>query len=118
MRRFWLLFAQTVTVGLACWFILASLKPQWAGALLDGRNGLGSAPAPTAIQAPPSASPAQASYREAASRAMPAVVNIFTSKSARQQQHPLMDDPLFRRFFGDPQEDQLTCVWKPMGVSA
>ena len=29
MRRLWLLFAQTVTVGLALWFIVATLKPQW-----------------------------------------------------------------------------------------
>jgi serine protease DegQ len=29
------------------------------------------------------------------------VVNIFTSKEVRSQRNPLMDDPLFRRFFGD-----------------
>ena len=32
---------------------------------------------------------------------MPAVVNIFTTKAAKQQPHPFGDDPLFRRFFGD-----------------
>jgi S1-C subfamily serine protease len=34
-------------------------------------------------------------------KAAPAVVNIFTSGSAKGQKHPFMDDPLFRRFFGD-----------------
>jgi serine protease DegQ len=29
------------------------------------------------------------------------VVNIFTTKEAKQQPHPLNNDPLFRRFFGD-----------------
>jgi serine protease DegQ len=30
MRRLWLVFAQTVTIGLALWFIVATLKPDWA----------------------------------------------------------------------------------------
>jgi serine protease DegQ len=29
MKRLWLLFAQTVTVALALWFIVATLKPEW-----------------------------------------------------------------------------------------
>ena len=33
--------------------------------------------------------------------AAPAVVNIYTQKRVREQRNPLMDDPLFRRFFGD-----------------
>ncbi len=37
---------------------------------------------------------------------MPAVVNIFTTKGAREPKTPFMDDPLFRRFFGDQQEDR------------
>jgi hypothetical protein len=32
---------------------------------------------------------------------MPSVVNIFTSKEVKLPRHPFMDDPLFRRFFGD-----------------
>ncbi|MCM8750730.1 hypothetical protein NET02_16455, partial [Thermomicrobiaceae bacterium CFH 74404] len=28
-RRLWLLFAQTVTVLLAVWFVVATLKPHW-----------------------------------------------------------------------------------------
>jgi FAD/FMN-containing dehydrogenase len=32
---------------------------------------------------------------------MPSVVNISTSKEVKLRRHPFMDDPLFRRFFGD-----------------
>jgi serine protease DegQ len=33
------------------------------------------------------------------------VVNIFTSKDVRAQRHPLLNDPMFRRFFGEPQDE-------------
>lgn len=102
MRRLWLLFAQTVTVALALWFIVATLKPEWLASGVAGRP-LESASVPVQ-EAPVStmATPAgQASYREAARRAMPAVVNIFTTKEARTQAHPSQNDPFFRRFFGD-----------------
>ncbi len=99
MRRLWLLFAQTVTVALALWFIVATLKPEW----------LARAPASVQLQsttvpvreADGSSTSAQNTYRAASQRAMPAVVNIFTTKAAKQQPHPFGDDPLFRRFFGD-----------------
>ena len=29
LRRFWLFFAQAVTVILALWFVIATLKPDW-----------------------------------------------------------------------------------------
>ena len=35
-------------------------------------------------------------------RSMPAVVNISTSTNVRQQQNPLMNDPVFRHFFNIP----------------
>jgi serine protease DegS len=43
------------------------------------------------------------SYASAVKRAAPAVVNIYTSKTVRQQLHPLFSDPLFRRFFSQQQ---------------
>lgn len=107
MRRLWLLFAQTVTVGLAIWFIVASLKPEWAGSLIGGSRDVRVTTASVPmLEAPANAMAIQASYREAAKRAMPAVVNIFTTKGARQPKTPFMDDPLFRRFFGDQQEER------------
>ena len=29
MRRLWLLFSQTVTILVAVWFVLITLKPEW-----------------------------------------------------------------------------------------
>lgn len=40
------------------------------------------------------------SYAEAVKQAAPAVVNIYTSKTITRKHHPLLDDPLFRQFFG------------------
>ncbi len=39
-------------------------------------------------------------------RSVPAVVNIFTRTRVPQQQHPLLSDPFFRRFFDVPQQPQ------------
>lgn len=100
MRRLWLLFAQTITIGLALWFIVAALKPQW----LAGGGSTPTVPvaeAPVAMKEAAISTSFQGSYREAANRAMPSVVNIFTSKEARQPKNPFMDDPFFRKFFGD-----------------
>jgi serine protease DegQ len=105
MQRLWLLFAQTVTVGLALWFIVATLKPDWA----KPDNGPANVPVTVSAvpmqesRSPPSAT--QGSYREASARAMPAVVNIYTTKEARQPAYPF-DDPFFRRFFGDRSGEQ------------
>lgn len=40
-----------------------------------------------------------ASYAPAVNLAAPAVVNIYTSKTVRQQSHPLLNEPFFRRFY-------------------
>jgi serine protease DegQ len=107
MRRCWLLFAQTVTIALALYLVVAAVRPDW---LAWPRRPL--APATLAGPGPrppvPDATPAAGSYREAAGRAMPAVVNILTSKE-RAREHPLLKDPFLRRFFGDrlpPAEQQ------------
>ena len=108
MRRYWLLFAQTVTVALALYVVVAALRPDLlrrpgsmsqAGILAD---------TVPVLQAPLTGAGAAGggSYRDAAGRAMPAVVNILTSKSLGKN-HPLLKDPFFRRFFGDrPQEQE------------
>ncbi len=49
----------------------------------------------------------QASYALAVELASPAVVNVYTSKfTSLQQKNPLLHDPLFRRFFGQPDKPQ------------
>ena len=41
------------------------------------------------------------SFADAAGKSRPSVVNIFTSKQIRTPRPPFMDDPVFRRFFGE-----------------
>ncbi|WP_454723380.1 MULTISPECIES: Do family serine endopeptidase [Cupriavidus] len=103
LRRFWLFFAQAVTVVLAVWFVVATLKPEW---LQRGRVAVQSGSPIVALkEVVPSVagSSAQGSYSDAAQQAMPAVVNIFTSKngSKRTPNNPQAEDPWFRFFFGD-----------------
>ncbi len=105
MRKLWLIFAQTVTACLAVLFVITTLKPEWLG------KPAGLAPSIVALQESSSAGApvaAATSYRDAAQRALPSVVHIFTSQKIRTPRHPLIDDPLFRHFFGErPQaEDQ------------
>lgn len=57
-------------------------------------------------QQPPPRVPAsraeiQFSFAPLVQRAAPAVVNVYTRRVERVQRSPLMDDPFFRRFFGD-----------------
>ena len=41
------------------------------------------------------------SYAPAVKQAAPAVVNIQTTKTITERQHPLANDPIFQQFFGD-----------------
>ena len=41
------------------------------------------------------------SYADAARKALPSVVHIYTSKEVKTPRHPFADDPVFRYFFGD-----------------
>ena len=49
-----------------------------------------------------------ASYSAAVKVAAPAVVNIFTTQKVKQVNHPFMNDPTFREFFGNQLPDQFT----------
>ncbi|CAH2932010.1 MAG: Outer membrane stress sensor protease DegQ, serine protease [uncultured Paraburkholderia sp.] len=102
LRRFWLFFAQEVTVLLALMFIIATLKPQWLQR--QGQFGKQLAEPIVALRevAPGIGNgPATASYADAAQKAMPAVVNVFSSKDGSLPPDPRAKDPLFRYFFGD-----------------
>ena len=105
MRRLWLLFAQTVTVVLALYSVYAAVRPDGALRVASRVEAIGSVPSgPALVQATGSA-PAPGSYRNAAARAMPAVVNILASKAPRRRHHPLLRDPFFKKFFGDRDHD-------------
>jgi len=96
MRRLWLIFAQTVTVALAVLFVVSTLKPEWLA------RGPAVAAFQEATQAPGEEGKAPpSSFRDAARRALPAVVHIYTTQEIKTPRHPLFDDPIFRHFFGD-----------------
>ncbi|GIK87593.1 MAG: trypsin-like peptidase domain-containing protein [Burkholderiales bacterium] len=100
LRKFWLLFAQACTLVLAALFVVATLRPD----LLPRFSGTGNvvllqqAAGPVVPPAPGAGG--TASFAGAAKAAMPAVVNIYTSKEMRGR-HPLLDDHLLRRYFPD-----------------
>jgi serine protease DegQ len=103
LRRFWLFFAQAVTVLLALMFIVVTLKPQW----LQRQGQLGKQLASPIVAlrevAPGTGStPTVTSYADAAQKAMPAVVNVFSGKAGSLPPNPQANDPLFRYFFGNP----------------
>ena len=96
MRKFWLLFAQATTIGLAMLFIVHTLKP----GLLP--NAARSGVVTLYENTPDSGSKIPAAgFSAAAKKVMPAVVNIFTSSTVKVPANPFMDDPRFRFFFGD-----------------
>lgn len=101
MKRTWLLFAQAVTVLLAAYFVVATLKPEWVN---RGTTTLGGVV--SIIEAPVSTPgiPAPGSLSAAAKKASPAVVSINASKAARR--HPRANDPWFQFFFGDQGDSQ------------
>lgn len=102
-KKLWLMFAQVVTACLAILFVLRLFYPQ----LLNK-------PAQTVVvkqvsQNSTDSAPQMSSYSTAAQKAMPAVVNIFTSKKASANPHQrFLDDPTFRQFFGDQLDDMET----------
>jgi Do/DeqQ family serine protease len=105
MRRLWLTFAQTVTVCIAVLFTLKTLKPEWL-ASWPALVPVSSAPSPaiSILEAPANnarGSGSSGSYANAAQKAVPAVVHIYTSQTIKVPRHPLENDPLFRHFFGD-----------------
>jgi serine protease DegQ len=96
MKRFWLLFSQTVTILLAALFVVSTLKPNW---LAHQRVHLSSSG--TLIEAPPNAlsGSTPGSFRFAAQKSSAAVVSINTSKAAKNNPHG--NDPWFKFFFGE-----------------
>ncbi|MCX7168330.1 MAG: Do family serine endopeptidase [Rhodocyclales bacterium] len=100
MRRLWLIFAQTVTICVAVLFVVKTLKPEWLAQMPSTGGGISEvatvleAPAGSEVHRP-------GSYADAAKKAVPAVVYIFTSQEVKGPRHPFINDPIFRHFFGD-----------------
>jgi serine protease DegQ len=101
MHKLWLIFAQTATVCLGILFVVITFKPEWLNrmsAVQGPQVTIVREPAPERVSLAPAVH-STTSYREAVKRAMPAVVSIYTTKEVKR--HPFLNDPLFRRFFGN-----------------
>ena len=104
MQRIWIIFAQSVTACLGLLFVLRLFYPH----LLENQqdaiviNQVGPSVAAKANTS------SVGSYSAAANKAMPAVVNIFTSSKliAPNPHEQFRDDPLFKHFFGDQPENE------------
>ena len=102
MRKFWLLFSQAVTVLVAAFFVVATLKPQW----IERRPFSSSVGAISVIEAPAGSRQLSAGmgagFSAAAKIASAAVVSINTSKAATKNPHA--GDPWFKFFYGDQEQ--------------
>jgi len=101
MRRLWLIFAEFVTVTLAIVFVITLIRPDWnpwRRNVVEIREST----APGGLLAVGGAGTVRASFADAAKKAMVSVVNVSSSRESRPRAHPLVNDPLFRRFFGQP----------------
>jgi len=96
MKRYWLLFAQSITVLLAAYFVVLTLKPAWLAPRGEGVMGLVQAPTMSQGEAPPG------SFRTAAHNAAQAVVSISVSKGQNGGKNSV---PPWERFFHDPDAD-------------
>ena len=108
MYRLWLIFAQAATIAVAALFVVSTFRPEWLPSRPGAQLALSIAQPSSAgpMQAAGRTGPAPASYYDAVQRATPSVVNIFTSKEIRAPRHPLLNDPIFRRFFGEQLPDE------------
>jgi serine protease DegQ len=77
----------------AALFVVGTLRPDLL-ARFTGRNNVILVEQPQTVAAGPKIE----SLADAAKKAMPSVVNIYSSKELRQR-NPLVDDPIMRRFF-------------------
>jgi serine protease DegQ len=119
MARLWLLFCQAITILLAAWFVVTTLKPGWTPStkvsFLVGQVTLREAPE-IITQNP-------GSLAEAAKISSPAVVNIFTSKLNKKKPSkkgaPHQNEPWFQFFFGDqtPNEEPSSSLGSGVIVS-
>ena len=96
LRRIWLVFAQACTLCLAALFVVSTLRPDLLWRVAD------KSPPVVLLQetSTPVVTPVVATFSDAAKKAMPSVVGIYTSKEMRQR-GPLGDDPILRRYFPD-----------------
>lgn len=103
MQRIWLIFAQSVTACLGLLFVLRLFYPHMleTGSEPIVINQVQSSSATNSTDS--IKTNAAGSYSMAANKAMPAVVNIFTTSklTAANPHEQFKDDPLYKHFFED-----------------
>ena len=107
MRKIWLIFAQSVTACLGILFVLRMFNPHLLGlsALESGQETIVIKQVAQEASATPSAN-VGGTYNVAVKKAMPSVVNVFTSsKKVANPHQEMLDNPLFKHFFGDQQDN-------------
>jgi len=106
MRRFWLIFAEFVTITLAIVFVVTLIRPDWnpwRRNVVEIRESA----SPAGLISVGNAGQSRPALADAAKRAMISVVNISSSRETKiPSNHPLANDPLFQRFFGQPNGDE------------
>lgn len=101
MRHLWSIFSQAVTVCLGILFVLKLFYPTLLTQPVNKTLVIKETAATSQAMV------AKSGYRNAVSKAMPSVVNIFTTARMSQDPHrALKNDPLFRHFFGDEIEEE------------
>jgi serine protease DegQ len=119
MNRLWLLFCQAITIFLAAWFVVTTLKPGW----ISSPQVSSLVSQVTLREAPEGLSQNPGSLAEAAKISSPAVVNIFTSKINKKKPSkkgaPHQNEPWFQFFFGDqaPNEEPSSSLGSGVIVS-
>ncbi len=109
MRKLWLLFAQSAAITLGILLAIGVFHPEWLTRFAPNTGTVAPAQQVVTVTQSTPLTPrgnVPISFSGAAKQAMPAVVNIFTSKEIKNRRQPFMDDPLFQRFFGDRFEDE------------
>jgi len=93
-------FLQAATVGIVAAFLLLLVKPDWFEQHAPVVQVQQAAPhTETHVSSLDGSAPV--SYADAVEPAAKAVVNVYTAKVITRKRHPLLDDPLFRQFFGN-----------------
>ncbi|MDN6871242.1 Do family serine endopeptidase AlgW [Pseudomonas citronellolis] len=89
-------------VGVLLALLIIQRNPEWVG-LPEQEVHLQQAPLLSRLQQGPG------TYADAVTRAAPAVANLYTTKMVSRPGNSMLDDPLFRRFFGDnlPQQKRM-----------
>lgn len=92
-------FLQAATVGIAAAVLILLFKPEWlesGGTIVEIQRAPDHAARSNTVNTGP-----VTSYADAVEPATRAVVNVYTAKIITRKRHPLLDDPLFKYFFGD-----------------